>query len=81
MSHIAKQTREALLLHPVGKCPMLNGSELSFVMMSLLTQYVGNNPAYYNEALGAIERAKNELYRRHIKPFEEQQRFENGDVN
>lgn len=41
-----------------------------------------DKPSYsdFNEVIGALECAKLELYRRMIAPYEEQKRFENGDV-
>jgi hypothetical protein len=45
--------------------------------------YVRSQPKGYqtfNDALGALEGAKQEFYRRVVVPYEEQKRFENGDV-
>ena len=36
--------------------------------------------AQYNEAIGVLEACKLELYRMFVAPYEEQKRFDNGDV-
>ena len=41
---------------------------------------VGVNFSIYAAARGAVELALNEFYERHVKPYEEKKREENGDV-
>lgn len=57
--------------------------ELNYAITRLLINYVSHKqPRYqtFNDALGALEGAKLEFYRRVVTPYEEQKRFENGDV-
>lgn len=55
---------------------------LNFVLTHLLKQWLGATPNYerLNAAIGVLECAKLELYRRVAAPYEDRKREENGDV-
>jgi hypothetical protein len=55
---------------------------LNFAITRLIQVYLGDGPNYqrFNDALGAIEGAKLELYRRRVAPYEDGKVIENGDV-
>lgn len=59
-----------------------NAGELNFAITRLIQVYLGDGPNYqrYNDALGAIEGAKLELYARKVRPYEDSKIAENGDV-
>lgn len=95
MPYLEEKTKEmftrALARMPV---PIVAG-ELNFLFTYFINQFLlkrgmGNNPvdmprgkpryADYNEAMGALECAKFELYRRLIAPYEDTKLKENGDV-
>jgi len=59
--------------------------ELNYVVTSLVDAYINShvedpNYARYNEAIGVLECAKLELYRRLVAPYEDKKILENGDV-
>ena len=55
---------------------------LNYIITKMALWYLGKNPNYerYNAAIGALECAKQELYRRQIAPYEDDKCKENGDV-
>lgn len=60
-----------------------NAGELNFLITAVVIEYLlMNKESYqsYNDALGALEGAKLELYRRKIAPYEDKKIVENGDV-
>jgi hypothetical protein len=57
--------------------------ELNYIITTLTHQYVnlhGKSYNTYNAAIGVLECAKQELYRRKIAPYEDKKIDENGDV-
>ena len=57
--------------------------ELNYLITMLTHRYLNMSPEsyqMYNNALGALEGAKLELYRRHIAIYENEKIKENGDV-
>ena len=55
---------------------------LNYIITRMVVWYLGKNPNYerYNAAIGALECAKQELYRRQIAPYEDEKCEQNGDV-
>jgi hypothetical protein len=57
--------------------------ELNFMISNAIGFYIQSKGLSYgsiNEAIGILECAKLELYRRIAAPYEEQKKFENGDI-
>lgn len=57
--------------------------ELNYLLTLLTHRYLNQQPEsyqMYNNALGALEGAKLELYRRHVALYENEKIKENGDV-
>lgn len=57
--------------------------ELNYVITQLVDNYIAQQGLTYsaiNRAIGALECAKLELYRRVAVPYEEKKRSENGEV-
>ena len=57
--------------------------ELNYLLTTLTHRFLNQKPENYqsyNDAVGALEGAKLELYRRHVSEYEELKRAENGDV-
>jgi hypothetical protein len=57
--------------------------ELNYLITLLAHRYLNQKPesySMYNDAIGALEGAKLELYRRHIASYENEKIKENGDV-
>lgn len=79
MPYIQKEDRERL---STG-LPQ-NAGELNYVITRLVDDYLrrkgGARYAHINEAVGALECAKLELYRRIAAPYEDGKIAENGDV-
>jgi len=65
-----------------GEYPQGSG-ELNFVITDAVVHYLANRPPSYsalNDALGALEGAKLELYRRMAVPYETAKMLAQGDV-
>jgi hypothetical protein len=80
MPYIKKERREAI---SSGDAPR-DAGELNFALTNVVDRYLqdkgGLRYAHVNEAVGALECAKLELYRRVAAPYEEQKMKESGDV-
>lgn len=65
----------------LGNDPRTPG-ELNYVITRIVAEYLGMNARYssFNEAIGVLECAKQELYRRVVSPYEDRKLSENGDV-
>lgn len=59
-----------------------NPGELNYMVTMVVKEFLGDKPNYdrFNAAIGALESAKLELYRRMIAPYEDTKIKENGDV-
>lgn len=80
-----KQERRAKLgtAMEYGDIDAINGpGELNYLITIFVQDFLGDHPNYekYNAAIGVLESAKLELYRRKIAPYEDQKIKENGDV-
>ena len=68
-----------------GACEMRTAGELNFGLTTLVDDFLDRQPdglsyAAINEAIGALECAKLELYRRIAAPYEDEACARNGDV-
>ena len=56
--------------------------QLNYVFTTVIQDYLGKVPNYqrFNDAIGALEACKLELYRRMVAPYEDKKIAENGDV-
>lgn len=56
--------------------------ELNYFLTKIILQYLGEQPNYqkFNDVMGVLECAKQELYRRQIAPYENEKKDQNGDV-
>lgn len=85
MPYIKKTDREKFGAF-VASMEQLNIStpgELNYLLTMLTHRYLNTKPEsyqMYNDAVGALEGCKLELYRRHIADYEDKKRTENGDV-
>lgn len=62
-------------------CPPENAGELNYAITKLVSEFIGQvSYAKINAAIGALECAKLELYRRLAAPYEDDKIAENGDV-
>ena len=83
MPYIKQEDRNAL-----GNRDPENAGELNYLLTQIVLEYlIGNketnynaNYQRYNDAMGALEGCKLELYRRAIAPYEDKKIQENGDV-
>jgi len=79
MPYLEKGVRESLA---EGRVPT-KGGELNYLLTKLVDSFLmgkGLNYASINEAIGALECAKLELYRCIAAPYEEHKARENGEV-
>ena len=60
----------------------LRAGPLNYLITRLVLRWLGDHPNYerYNAAVGVLESAKLELYRRAVAPYEDAKIKENGDV-
>ncbi len=80
MPYIRPEFREAL--EPYAQSKPINPGELNYVVTRIISAYLGSIPTYalINDAIGALECAKLELYRRVATPYEDEKWKSNGDV-
>ncbi len=85
MPYIKQIHREKLseLTALIEKTVIANPGELNYLLTLLTHSYLNSGPESYqtyNDAMGALEGAKLELYRRHVASYEDDKIKENGDV-
>ena len=85
MPYIKKEDREKFneLLAVLEKQEIKTAGELNFLLTMIVHKYLNQKPesyAMYNDAIGALEGSKLELYRRHVAYYENEKIKENGDV-
>ena len=79
MPYIKQERRDAI---ESGDAPK-DAGELNFALTNIVDKYLQNRGlryAHINEAVGALECAKLEFYRRIAVPYEDQKMKESGDV-
>ena len=80
MPYVDAEARERL---DAGASPETAG-ELNYAITALVDAYLSSKgtPRYgdYNEAIGVLECAKLELYRRLVAPYEDEKIEQHGDV-
>jgi hypothetical protein len=83
--YIPRNTRGAFMV-AIQRIALLvriaSAGEFNFIITRLLTAWLGEHPTYgrFNEAIGVLECAKLELYRRMVAPYEDGKAAINGDV-
>jgi hypothetical protein len=84
MPYIDPHDRPIIDEHIDPVIPFLSGpGDLNYAMTKLAAEYLdmmGTSYAHFNEVIGVLECAKQELYRRMVVPYEERKCAENGDV-
>lgn len=89
MPYINKQDKEILdeLMKPLlerfkqAGVPLAYDGEMNYVITKLLLNfYDGYGYQAYNRAMGVLECAKQEFYRRKIAPYEDEKIKQNGDI-
>lgn len=78
MPYPAKKQRDTIDRSPVGDCVFTEHNELTYATIRLALQFAKDDHAKLQEAIGAIESAKQELYRKYITPAAAQHEFEHG---
>jgi hypothetical protein len=85
MPYIAQQRRDDM---DMGELTPQTPGDLNYAITKAINDYLQDRTLYkgdysyvdLNDILGALEGAKLEFYRRVVAPYEEQKRFDNGDV-
>lgn len=80
MPYITKKDRAAIDVSPIGDCKLQNSRELAYAIIQLTLQYSQNDPKLLQEAIGTLESAKHEIYRKYINPANAQHEFDNGGM-
>ncbi len=81
MPYIHEGDRLSLDINKIVAPPVSSGG-LNYLITKMIVAFLGTDPHYadFNAAIGALECAKLELYRRLIGPYEDLKIEENGDV-
>jgi hypothetical protein len=80
MPYIPQEERDAI--DNFEMLPATPG-QLNYLLTVTVLDYIESNGAGYtafNDAIGALEACKLELYRRHVAPYEDGKIEKNGDV-
>lgn len=85
MPYIKQEDRNRLqqLTQAFENAEIRTAGELNYLITMLTHRYLNQKPEsyqMYNDAVGALEGAKLELYRRHVAQYENEKIKENGDV-
>jgi len=85
MPYVSREKRpllDLMLARVVTAIRHLAPGEVNYLITRLLIAWIDGVPTYsrLNEAIGVLECAKLELYRRMAAPYEDTKRIENGDV-
>lgn len=80
MAYPPKSNRAVIDISPIGNCQLNEPSELTYAVLQLALQYSKYNHATLQEAIGAVESAKQELYRKYVNPAAAQYEFDNGGI-
>ncbi len=77
------RTRLSPLASAIEVAEIKTPGELNYLLTLLTHRFLNQKPESYqgyNDAMGALEGAKLELYRRHVAPYENEKIEQNGDV-
>lgn len=84
MPYISQNERKYFdeLVKLIHSDTLKNPGALNYLITQLVLAYLPEDPKYstFNDAIGALECAKLELYRRLVLPYENKKMQENGDV-
>lgn len=85
MPYIKQEDRQRLkpLVDAMENTEIRTPGELNYLLTLLAHKFLNQKPESYqgyNDAVGALEGAKLELYRRHVASYENDKIKENGDV-
>lgn len=84
MPYIKKHRRQSLgTALEYSAIDQIDGpGELNYLVTIFVKDFLGDHPNYerFNAAIGVLESAKLELYRRMVAPYEDTKIKENGDV-
>ena len=85
MPYIKRENRPHLDQHVLPLTTAATGwGDLNYCVTRLVYEYARTRPGFsyedYQAAIGCLECAKMELYRRKVAEYEDQKRHENGDV-
>jgi hypothetical protein len=80
MSYPPKKDRAIIDISPIGNCELQIPSELTYAILRLALQYARHDHTILQEAIGAVESAKQELYRKYVNPASAQHEFDNGEI-
>lgn len=87
MPYIEMSRRNSLQYHTLNELGFVahNVGELTYLLYKIAKDYglaLGESSDYArrSEAIAALDNAKEEFRRRHLNPYEDQKREENGDV-
>lgn len=85
MPYITQEARNRLDVRLSDTLPdPVTSGELNYLITRLCLQYLTNVTGIsytgFNEVIGVLECAKQELYQKHVRPYEDLKCLENGEV-
>jgi hypothetical protein len=84
MSHIREHRKQQIRSAQIGSAGLNTSDDLCFAVVTLVrglvTSHKSSVLANHNEALGAIEKAKQLLFEEYILPLERQNKHDNGNL-
>ena len=80
MSHIGKEKRRIIEASPIDNVILKDNRELSYAIVTLVEQYLSQHPFKFDEVNGVLERVKDHIQDKYIRPFERQKKFDNGEI-
>lgn len=79
-THLKKMIKQGVMSSEESSMPV---GHLNYIISKLLSMYISTNEesySVYNGAIGVLECAKLEMYRRQVVPYEDLKIRENGDI-
>lgn len=83
MPYIKQERRPEISPHAFGVPSAESSGELNYQLTEIVLDYMhgkGKSYSTINDIVGALEGCKMEFYRRVAVPYEDQKKFDNGDV-
>ena len=76
MAYVSSETAKIIRDTKIGEISFESANELTYSILQLIQSYLNDNFNNYNEVVGAIEDAKQELFRTVIGPSNAQKKFD-----
>ena len=79
MAYVPERTRVYLSKMPLDGIHFSNSDELTYCVIKLATMYAEQSGESLQTAIGLLESAKQEIFRKHLNPAAAQAEFDHGN--